>query len=44
MSWTACIKESISDELYTIEEVSPKATSRRDLDKLAKYLDEADQD
>jgi hypothetical protein len=30
------------DELYTIEEVSPKATPRRELEKLAKYLDEPD--
>ena len=32
------------DDLYTIEEVSPKATPRRELEKLAKYLDEPDDD
>lgn len=31
-------------ELYTPEEVSPKATPRRELEKLAKYLDEPDED
>lgn len=32
------------EELYTIEEVSPKPTPRRELEKLAKYLDEPDED
>lgn len=31
-------------DLYTPEEVSPKATPRRELEKLAKYLDEPDED
>ena len=35
--------DAVSD-LYTIEEVSPKATPRRELEKLAKYLDEPDED
>jgi hypothetical protein len=34
------IIEEALDDLYTIEDVSPKATSRRELEKLAKYLDE----
>jgi hypothetical protein len=38
------IIDEAQDELYTIEEVSPKATPRRELEKLAKYLDEPDED
>jgi hypothetical protein len=38
------IEDEAKGELYTIEEVSPKATPRRELEKLAKYLDEPDED
>jgi hypothetical protein len=31
------------EDLYAIEEVSPKATPRRELEKLAKYLDEPEE-
>lgn len=39
----AMVDEAMED-LYTKDEVAPKPTSRRDLDKLAKYLDEPDED
>ena len=37
------IEEALED-LYDKEEVSPKPTPRRELEKLAKYLDEPDED